>query len=175
MMKSAVRYRWTDGAWVPWRRFAEICDQEFAEGEDRWLEALEDRSPESHKHYFACLNTAWANLHEDLAMRFLTPASLRKWCLIETGWYTAPEPCVMATQAEALRHALELSRRHPDDRVYVDPDDPRRVVWKTAKSQSYRAMRKVDFQKSKDDVLRKLSELIGVPTDELERNAGKAA
>ena len=170
-----ARYRWTGVAWQPLPAFAEDCDKEFVLHEERWLDAHHDRSMASHNHYFAALNTAWATLPEDLALRFPTPQALRKWCLIETGWYTAPEPFMMATQAEALRHALELSRRHPDDRVYVDPDDPRRVVWKTAKSQSYRAMRKVDFQKSKDDVLRKLSELIGVPTDELERNAGRAA
>ena len=174
-MKSEVMYRWTRGSWVPWRRFTEDCDAEFAEGEDRWLEAIADRSPQSHKHYFACIAEAWANLPERLGARFRTPEALRKWCLIETGWYTAPEPVTMVNQEEALRHALDLSRRHPDDRIYVDSEDPRRLIWKTAKSQNYRAMRKADFQASKDAVLQKLGELIGVPVEELERNAGRAA
>jgi len=174
-VKNAVRYRWLKGAWVPWKRFALICDQEFAEGEDRWLEAIEDRSPQSHRHYFACLAEAWQNLPEDLGARFLTPQALRKWALIETGWYTAPEPVMMASNEGALLHAIDLSRRHPYDRVYVDPEDPRRIIWKTAKSQSMRAMRKKDFEQSKRDVLGKVGELIGVPIEELEANAGRAA
>jgi hypothetical protein len=174
-MKYAVRYRWTDGAWVPWRRFAAACEKEFAEGEDRWLEAIEDRSAQSHRHYFACIAEAWANLPEDLALRFPTPQTLRKWALIEAGWFVAMEPFTLTTPSGALRLAACLTKEYPDDRITIDPSDPRTVSWKTAKSQSMRSMGKRDFQRSKDDVLDKISELVGVSAEELARNAGKAA
>src|SRR3974390_704359 len=159
-MKSAVRYRWTKGTWVPLPAFAEDCDREFAEGEERWLDTHFDRSMQSHNHYFAALNTSWSNLPEDYRLRFATPQSLRKWCLIEAGWYTTPEPYTLVTPSAALRLAHHLTRDYPADRIYGDPADPRTLVWKIARSQSMRAMGKKDFQASKDAVLDKAAELI---------------
>ena len=171
----AIRYRWTGDAWEPLPQFMLMCAQEFAPSEEAWLDAHFDRSLQSHSHYFAALNTAWANLPEELAQRFPNPTSFRKWLLIETGWCIEMEPYVLTKIEAALRLAHELTRQYPDDRIYVNPDDPRQVIWKQAKSQSMRAMGKKDFQQSKQDVLDKAAELIRVSREELDSNAGKAA
>lgn len=174
-MKRAIRYRWTGGAWVPLAPFRLLCEQEFTDGEERWLDAQHDRSMQSHNHYFACLNTAWANLPEEYKIRFPRPHNLRKWCLIETDWCTEMEPFTLVSPTAALRLAHHLSSDYPDDRIYVDPSDTRVVRWKQAMSQSIKAMGKKDFQASKVDVLDKAAELIGVSSEELGRNAGRAA
>jgi hypothetical protein len=162
-------------AWQPLPAFAEDCDKEFVLHEERWLDAHHDRSMASHSHYFAALNTAWANLPEEWSVRFPNPKALRKWLLIETGWCIEMEPYVLTTIAAAFRLCHELTRQYPDDRIYVNPDDPRQIVWKQAKSQSLRGMGKKDFQRSKDDVLNKASELLEVSREELDSNAGRAA
>jgi hypothetical protein len=172
---KAVRYRWTSGAWKPLPGFIEDCEGEFIEGEERWLEAQHDRSMRSHSHYFAALAEAWANLPEDYRIRFPHPHNLRKWCLIETDWCVEMEPFVLITAGAALRLAHELTKQYPDDRIYVDPADTRTVRWKQAMSQSVKAMGSKAFERSKDDVLNKAADLIGVSVDQLRENAGRAA
>ena len=170
-----ARYRWTGVAWQPLPAFAEDCDKEFVLHEERWLDAHHDRSMASHNHYFAALNTAWATLPEDLALRFPTPQALRKWCLIETGWYIEQQPFVMINPTAALRLCHLLSQEYPDDRIYVDPGDTRVVRWKQPKSQSVKAMGNRAFKQSKEDVLSKCAQLIEVAPEELKSNAGRAA
>jgi hypothetical protein len=174
-MKRAVRYRWSKGAWWPFPAFTEDCDREFTEGEAAWLEPHRDRSMASHGHYFIRLTEAWAQLPEDLQTRFPHPHNLRKWLLIETGWRIEMDPFPMRNSEAALRLAHELSRQYPDDRIFVDPSDTRIVRWQQAKSQSMKAMGNRDFQASKDAVLNKAAEIIGVSREELDRNAGRAA
>jgi hypothetical protein len=170
-----VRYQWTGEVWKPFPAFAADCQAEFVEGEARWLDAIQDRSMANHRHYFAALSTAWATLPEDLALRFPTPKDLRKWCLIETGWFIEEQPFVMINPTAALRLCHLLSREYPDDRIYVDPGDTRVVRWKQAKSQSLKAMGAKAFKQSKEDVLNKCAQLIEVTPEELRSNAGKAA
>jgi len=170
----AVRYRWTGTAWEPFPAFLSHCQEQFVEGESRWLDEHHDRSPASHNHYFACLHEIWSQLSDELRLQFPRPQNLRKWCLIEAGWMTEMEGFTMVNPTAALRLAHDLSRAYPDDRIFVEPRDPRVVRWQMAKSQSLKAMGKKSFQKSKDDVLAKAAELIGVSVEELQRNAGRA-
>ena len=135
------------------------------------LAPYEERSTVSHSHYFACLNDAWANLPDEVAWQYPTAEKLRKTALIRTG-YTDERSTVCASNAEALRIAAFI--RPMDDYAIVTVKEAVVTIY-TAKSQSYRAMGKQEFQKSKDAVIEWISNLIGVATDDLERNAGRAA
>lgn len=170
-----IAYIWNGEAWEPEKRFRLICQAEFGEGEVRWLEEVFDRSPESHKHYFACLNTAWKNLPEEIALEYPTVDRLRKKALLATGQYTVTFfPC--DSMAEAYRWAEYMAKTNPDDEISVSyVRDKARVERRVADSQSYKAMTKRKFQESKDKVLDYVSKLIGVTSDELSRNAGRAA
>jgi hypothetical protein len=174
-MSGPIPYMWTGEAWRPERRFMLACQKAFGEGEIKWLEEVFERSPESHKHYFACINEAWKNLPDDLALQFATPDRLRKHALINTGFFTMLSyPC--DTAGEAVRWGQNLAREFPDDEVSMRNDGKSYIVERRmAASQSYKSMSKRKFQESKDKVLGFVSKMIGVSSDELGRNAGRAA
>jgi hypothetical protein len=162
---TALPFRWNGEAMEVVRGFQKRADAAFVVGEVYRLEPVEDRSAASHRHYFAAVNEAWANLPEDQASRFPTPEHLRKWALIQAGYFDRRE-ITCASKAEALRVA-----------AFVTPMDPYAVVAVsgaavavlTARSQSVRAMGKAEFQRSKDAVLAVLADMLGVTTDALSR------
>lgn len=147
------------------------ADKNFVVGQRYPLEVREERSPQTHAHYFACLNDVWQNLPEALAERFPTADHLRKWALIRCG-YADQRSVVCASKAEAQRVAAFI--KPMDEFAVVLAKDAVVTVW-TAKSQSMKAMGKKDFQASKDKVLDFVASLIGTTRDELARNAGEAA
>lgn len=139
----------------------------YGEGEIVTFTRVEERSHASHGHYFALINQAWANLPEDLAERFPSQDHLRKWCLIKAGWRDErATSCATVEEAERLVAFV----RPIDDYAIVIRHETAVIVW-TAKSQSMADMGKADFQKSKDDVLRVLSELIGTDVTTLHNAA----
>jgi hypothetical protein len=151
--------------------FARQCDKAFVVGQVYRLTEHEDRSAASHRHYFACVNTAWENLPEELAKRFPTPDHLRKFALIKAGYATSMDfPC--ASRAEALRWAPRIESQ--SEYAVVTITDAVVTVW-TARSQNARAMNKQEFQASNDAVLAYVSSLIGATPATLAANAGKAA
>src|SRR6185437_11405948 len=143
------------------------ADRQYVVGEVYNLDHREDRSSASHAHYFAAVNEAWENLPDHLAERLATAEHLRKYALIATG-YRDERSIVCSSKAEAQRLAAFI--RPMDDFAVVSVSE-RLVVVLTAKSQSYRAMGKATFQKSKDDVLGYVANLIGTTTEALERVA----
>ena len=167
---TALPFQWTGEAMVPARGFQRRADAAFVVGETYRLEPVEDRSAASHRHYFAAINEAWANLPEHMAERFPTPEHLRKWCLVKTG-HADSRQIVASSKAEALRLAGFI--RPMDEYAVVSVADAVVTVW-TARSQSVKAMGKAAFQQSKDDVLRVLSELIGVEPAALRKHAEAA-
>lgn len=172
MTVAPIIYTWTGDAMVPRdRRFAYQCDRLFTVGEHYTLVQHEDRSSVSHRHYFACLRTAWENLPEQMADRFPSPDHLRSYCLIKTGW-RLERTHVAATKAEALRLAAFI--QPIDDFAIVTTSGLSVTVW-TAKSQSTRAMNKQDFQRSKEDVLGVLADLIGTSKEALTERAKEVA
>lgn len=158
-MNAPFRAVWTGEAWVPEDRFVKAIRAEFGEGEVVPLVRHEDRSGASHNHYFATLNDLWESLPEEEAERFPTGEHLRKYALIRTGWRDE-RSIVCASRAEALRLAAFV--RPMDLYAVVAVSEAVVRVW-TAKSQSLKAMGKADFQRSKDDVLGFVSQMIGVP------------
>lgn len=165
MTDAPLVYEWSDeGSWVPLPRFRKRCDAEFAVGERAILVKHEERSMNSHRHFFAQVKELWMTLPEGMEDQFPNAEILRKWALIKSGFCDV-QTYVAATKADAQR-AAEWGRSK--DYAIITIRD--RVVTKyTPKSQSVAAMGKADFQASKDAVFRVISELIGVHPTTLAR------
>ena len=161
---------WDGDAFVPLRGFRLRCDREFVVGQHYVLEAIEERSAASHRHYFAAINEAWKNLPERVADRYSSPEHLRKAALIHEG-YRDERSIVCASKAEAQRVAAFI---RPMDSYAVVVVREAVVIVYTAQSQSMRAMGKAAFAKSKDAVLDYVAGLIGTPREALNQ-AGEAA
>lgn len=140
-----------------------LADRHFVIGEAYPLIVNEERSTNSHSHYFAALNEAWKNLPEAEAERWPTVEHLRKYALIRAG-FRDERSIVCASKAEAQRMAAFVK---PMDEYAIVATSEAVVRVYTAKSQSMRAMGKADFQASKDAVLTIVSQLIGVTPEAL--------
>lgn len=163
---------WNGEAFEPLKRFAQHCDRVYAVGELYPLVVHEERSAESHKHYFAAVNEAWKNLpHDVTAERFPTAEHLRKWALIKAG-YADVMPIACASRAEALRAAAMA--RGLDEFAVVAIVGATVQIYR-AQSQSQRAMGKKAFQESKTRVLDIVAAMIGVDSATLTANTRRAA
>lgn len=169
-MSAPVAVQWTGEAFVPVGRFAAECDKHFVVGERYVMVEHEHRSRETHAHYFACINEAWANLPERYAGRFPTPEHLRKWALIRAG-YRDETTFVASSKAEA-RRIVTFMRPADEFAVVVATDAV--VTRYTAKSQSMRAMDREAFQASKTAVLAVLASMVEVAPNVLEQQARAA-
>jgi hypothetical protein len=140
------------------------ADEEYVIGQVYVLvEAPEERSVESHRHYFAALNDAWAHLPERLADLFPTPEHLRKRALIDAGYYN--EVIIDAgSKAAALRVAAFV--RGDDEFAVVVTRGPLVGVRK-AKTQKFRMMPAAEFHASANAVMKRVAELIGVEQEDL--------
>jgi hypothetical protein len=148
-----------------------IADKEYVVGERYMLAPYEQRSTASHNHEFAWLHEAWLNLPERYAEQFPTSEHLRKYALIQAG-YSDSHSLVCGSKAEALRVAAYI--RPLDEFAVVTVNGP--VVNRfVAKSQSRRAMGKEEFQRSKTRIMDVVAHMIGVPSETLAREAGRAA
>lgn len=131
------------------------------------LPEQKSRSQATHGHYFACIHDAWANLPERLSGEFPSPEHVRKYALIKTGYCTTHK-IVCATNTTAIEAAGLVMGL--DEFALCEVEGQLVTVYR-AQSQSYKAMGKATFAKSKSDVLAFLSELIGADVSE----AGRAA
>lgn len=151
--------------------WARRADKVFVIGQTHFMVEESPRSGSSHAHYFATLTEAWRNLPEALAEQFPSVEHLRKYALIEAGFCSVSTmPC--AGEAGAQRVA-DFIRPLADYAVVTAHKNV--VTVRTAKSQSYRAMGKADFQRSKEAVLEIVSAMIGSAKADLAAQAGKAA
>lgn len=147
------------------------ADRVYTDQEIYRLGVIEERSANSHSHFFAALNEAWQNLPEALAEQFPTVEHLRKYALIKAGFYDE-KSLVCSSKAEAQRLAAFVK---PMDGYAVVTVSEAVVRVFTAKSQSKRAMGAKDFQDSKQKVLDLVSAMIGSSSAQLAKNAGRAA
>lgn len=167
-----ITFRWDGEAMTPATPFmARLADKTFVIGENYRLMEEHERSAASHRHYFAVIHDAWMNLPEEMAERFPTSESLRKFALIKAG-YRDERTFVAGSRAEALRLAAFV--KPIDDFAIVTATGATVTIW-TAKSQSVRAMGGKAFQESKQAVLDVIADLIGVSPETLSREAGQAA
>lgn len=157
MSTALIPFIWTGEAMEPLPNFAKRCDERFVVGERYRLEVVEERSHRSHSHFFAAVHDAWLNLPEEYTSRFPTAEHLRKWCLIKSGWRN--ERSIVVGSIREAADLVAFMRPMDDYAVIISRDNV--VIHMTAKSQALKAMGKADFQRSKDDVLRVCSELIG--------------
>lgn len=127
------------------------------------------RSKVSHDHFFAAVQNAYDNLPEDIGGDFADAEHLRKWCLIKSGHRN--ERRVFVGDRVGAREVAKMVKAL-DEYALVDVTGGMITVY-TAKSQSLKAMGKDVFQRSKDDVFRVLSELIGTDVADL-KNARAA-
>lgn len=155
--------QWDGEAFKPVGRWSIQADRHFVVGQVYPLEVREDRSAASHRAYFAAVNEAFKNLPEAVAERFPTPDSLRRFALIRTG-HRDERSIACASKAEALRVAAFV--RPMDDCAVVTVTGSLVTVY-TARSQSMRSMDKATFQRSKDDVLAYLAQMLGTTAREL--------
>lgn len=164
-MSNLVAYRWTGDSMEPLPRFRKECDRDFVIGEIYTLEPLEERSGQSHRHYFAAIKDAWANLPEELSGEYPTPEHFRKRLLIEAG-FCDEQKTVFSNPSDAIKAAAIILER--DDYVVAEAKGRVLTVW-TAKSQSMRAMDKATFQDSKDKTLEIAANMIGTTAAELSK------
>lgn len=143
----------------------------FEDGKRYVLIEHQDRSVNSHSHYFAALAEAWQQIPEGMADDFPTVEHLRKHALIKVGFYDQ-RSIVCADATEAKRFAAFM--RPLDDFAIVSVCGPA-VVVRTAKSQAYCAQNRKEFNEAKQKVLAWVCDLIGVDLDALEKNVGRAA
>lgn len=167
---TALPYTWDGESFRIRPSFQKRADELFCVGETYTLEVLEERSAASHRHYFAAVNEAWANLPEHLAEQYPTADHLRKGALIRAG-YRDERSIVCASRAEALRVAGFVK---PLDTYALVTVTEAVVRVFTAQSQSQKAMGKQLFLKSKADVLETLADMIGVQTAALHEHARAA-
>lgn len=168
---TALPFTWDGETMTPSRGFSKRADAAFVVGETYRLEVVEERSAASHRHFFASIAEAWANLPEPLAERHPSPEHLRKFALIRAGFADSRQ-IVASSKAEAQRIAAFV--KPMDDYAVVAVQNAVVTVW-TAHSQSVKAMGKKDFQASKTRVLEIVAEMIGVEPSTLAKEAGMAA
>lgn len=170
-MNRPVKMIWDGETFRPASAFwAKVADEQFVVGAAHMVEEQAERSDNTHRHYFGAINEAWKSLPDELAPEFPTPEHLRKKALIKAGFHDQ-QSFVAGSKAEALRLAAFL---RPIDEFSIVSVEGCAVVRLTAKSQSYRAMGKEQFQRSKEAVLEILSEMLGVEAGALQRQAEAA-
>jgi len=138
--------------------WATKADQEFVIGEVYAMVEHHDRSTASHNHYFAAVQNGFDNLPDHMKGEYPSSEHLRKKALIRCG-YRDERDIVLSSKAEAERVAAFL--RPMDEYAIVVPVNCVVRVW-TAKTQKKSAMDAREFQKSKEDVLTFIDDLLGV-------------
>jgi hypothetical protein len=118
-----------------------------------------DRSTNSHNHYFATITDAHETLPDELREIYPTPEHLRKKALIRKGWRDERE---FVCESKAAAERLAAFMKPLDGYAIIEARESVVRVW-TAKSQSKKGMPgKGEFQRSKQDVLDFIDDLLGV-------------
>lgn len=157
----------------------ERVERDFEAGRVYLLGVYDERSPESHRHYFACIRVAFENLREADAARFPTPNYLRKWALCKAGYCEVREHVAQSAQEAKSIFEMFVTRWHAlmsniweggdEEGAFVVQRAGRVIRVHIPHSQSMQAMGKERFEKSKRDVLDVLATLIGVDPTQLSK------
>jgi hypothetical protein len=162
-----VLYQWDGEAMRPVGRWQQLAIEQCVPGERYMLEPVGDRSMADHRHYFAWLADAWANLPEQWEGRWPDPDRLRKWALVQAGYCTTTTYRAR-TRDEAERYIASMLDF--DDELEIERIRTR-VIVKKAESQSFPAMSQRRFRESKEAVINVVSMLIGVTPQTLKRES----
>ncbi len=158
-------------AMVPMARYRNVAVRQFGDGGEFTLEPVAERSMASHNAYFAAVNEGFKNLPEKTAARWPSSTHMRKWILCETNWFDEKE---FDLTSEKHAKALATFIRTEDEYARIAIRGTKVVVRK-ARSQSFAAMGKKDFEASKRDVLDLLESMVDVPKGTLMREGGMSA
>lgn len=141
---------------------ARALDKALVVGEVMTWQQVEERSLQSHRHYFAAVHEAWLNLPETISMEFPNSEGLRKYCLIKAGFCT-----VKKVACRTNREANELTAYllGLDNFLVCEVSGNVATIYR-AESQSMKAMGQKRFQESKQAVLEILSAMIGAEVRE---------
>jgi|GEM_PF-580681 len=155
---------------------AQLADR-LGEGEVVAVDLDPDRSSKSHRHAFAFVGQAWYNLPENLrgAPYAVSALTLRKHALIATG-HCDVSMIALGSESRAERVAafVDQTARRLSGYAITTVEGP--VVYcSTPHSQSNAAMGAETFQKSKQDILEWLADLIGVEPEELAKMGQKVS
>ena len=143
------------------------CDKVLVVGQIYRFDLRQDRSESYHRLYFSALNEAWANLPEPWSVMFPTVEHLRKYALIKAGWYDT-HSVVTSSAAEAQR--LRLAAAWADEYAVVTIAGSTVTIYR-ARSQSFRAQDRAQFNEIAPKVLAVVADMIGVTTDSLAARA----
>lgn len=163
---------------VPHPRFAKICERQFHDAEEYTLVPLEPRSRASHNHFFAAISEGFKNMPASMDARWPSAEHMRKWILVETGWFDEKE---FECPDEDFAKKLGTFVRTEDEFARISVHRPSgnhdswKVIIRRAMSQSAAAMGKRDFEASKKDVLDLLEHFLTVPRGTLMKEAGRNA
>ena len=166
-----VRLRWNGDSFTPISPMQQKrCDEWFVIGEVYDIEAIEQRSAKSHRHYFFMLREIWKNLPHEIEGLYPSPEHLRKRGLIETGYYNLhPFVCDTEDGAVALKQYLIKDSGTEFDLIITKGNVMYRYVAKSQRTRGPDAMDKKTFQKSKEDVLQWASALIGLTPSDIKK------
>jgi hypothetical protein len=165
---EAVAFVWDGSAMVPLDRFRALARRQFKPGKEYSLAPWRDSSDISRGHYFACVRKGWQNLPEEWSQEFPSEKALRKWCLVQEGYATHRQiPFMDPQDKQTLIDAL----RDIDPYVVLKVRGHVMDVW-IAMSQDKATMGHAEFQRSKDRVLGRISEMCGISIEELTKHAG---
>lgn len=162
-------FQWDGRTMTPRPIHLDRAQKEFDAGQVYRLQAIEERSRKSERHYFAVIREVFKNLPDHYADQIPSPEHLRKFALIRCNYFDLEE-IVCASEDDAIKVSRQ-AKSADEYAITVIRDNVIRIY--TAKSQSAAAMGSKAFQKSKDDVLIFLAALIDTPLDDLRQNAGK--
>lgn len=166
-----ITFVWEGDCFRPAGKYwQKLCDKHFVIGERKQLASVENRNMGRHAAFFATVHEAWLNLPDGLAAQYPSADALRYRALIQTGYCTM-QTVTVASAAEARRIAMLFQ---PDDQYSVVIAKGNTVVKYKAMSQRVRAMGPKVFDKSVEDVLAWICQLLGVTLAELKANAGKS-
>lgn len=171
MKRHTVVFRRTGNAMVPEPRYQRVFEKLYADGETYPLQVVEERNMQSHNAYFATVHDAWVNLNEESAKHFPSAESLRKWALVQAGYYTE-RTFVCDTTAKAKSLAVFIRDFDTYGIIKVSGNI---VQVFDAKSQSVSDMGADEFKASKDAVLEIISVMANTTSTELRKHAGTAA
>lgn len=144
-------------------RWAAEADREYVVGQRYRMVEEYERSTVSHNHEFAWLKSAWDSFPDALLDQYPNPEILRKHALIAKGHCTMVQhACASVAEAERLAAILK-----PYDAYAIVRQRGSVVTVYTAVSQSRRAMGGAMFQRSKQDVLDFVADLLGVDPETL--------
>lgn len=151
MADDLIRARWEGGVFRPLTNAL----PDLNDGEVLFLDVQRVRTGKSHRHQFAAINEAWENLPDRLMMEpwAATAETMRKHGLIVTGFHNVAQiDCGTNAAAHRVKAALIAAETRAHGYAIGQVRGPVCIAW-TPESQSYRAMGKDRFQKSKQAVL----------------------